>query len=94
MADKYYNGSVGTDIIVDVGENITGGTNLKLKVKKPDGSLVEWIPTVYNSNYLKYTITTDDWNQSGVYKLHSYLTIGSWTGHGDMVEFTVTSNYK
>ena len=93
MADKHYEATIGSDIIVNVGENITGATNLKLKVRKPDNTLVEWIPTIYNSNYLKYTVQESDWSMPGVYKLHAYLTIDGWTGHGDMVEFTVDKLY-
>lgn len=91
---QHYKETVGTDIIVNIGEDITGATNTKLKVQKPDGTEVEWIASIYNTNYLKYTVQENDWNQWGTYKVHSYLTINGWTGHGDCVTFTVDKLYK
>lgn len=94
MADKYYKDTIGTEIIVDCGSVITGATGLALEVKKPDGKKVSWTPTIYDSNYLKYTIEEDDWDQAGTYKLQASLTINGWTGLGETATFEIHDAYK
>ena len=91
---KYYVGDVGTDIIVDCGVDITGATDTTMKVKKPDGTTVSWTATVYNSNYLKFTTIADSFDQAGVWKLQSSLTLGGWTGLGETAEFTIYDPYE
>ena len=96
MADKVYVGDVGTDVIVDCGEDITGATGLSLKVKKPDGTASSWTGdiAVYNSNYLKYTIQSSDLSVDGRYKVQASLTLGTWTGLGETDTFTVSPLYE
>lgn len=93
MAEKHYVGEVGTDVIVDCGCDITGATSTKLKVKKPDDTTVEWDATIYNSNYLKYTTEAADFDQAGLCKLQSSLTLSGWTGLGETVNFIIYEAY-
>lgn len=93
VEEKHYVGTTGTDIIVNIGENINTATNTKFKVKKPDNGLVEWDAVIYNNNYLKYTVQENDWSIPGVYKLHSHLTIDNWTGDGELATFTIYKLY-
>ena len=90
---NHYVGEIGTEIIVDCGVNITGATPTTLKVKKPDGTEVEWTATIYNSNYLKYTTTSGDFDQSGTYTLQAALTLTGWIGLGDVATFEVYSAF-
>lgn len=92
--DKHYKGTVGTNMIINVGENITGATDTKFKIQKPDGTKVDWNATIYNNNYLKYTVQEGDWNVWGDYKLHSWMTINGWTGPGDLVIFTIETLFN
>lgn len=95
MADRHYIGEVGTEIIVDCGVDITGATNTKLKIKKPDGTEVEWVAIVYNSNYLKYISIAGDFNIAGDYYLNSYIeTTGGWDGHGETAIFRIYALYE
>jgi hypothetical protein len=89
MSDKVYVGDVGTEIIVDCGQAITGATGTTLEVEKPDGTEKSWTATIYGTNYLKYTIQTDDLDIAGVYKVQSKLTLGGWTGKGETDKFRV-----
>ena len=91
---KHYKDAVGVDIILDCGADITGATDTKIKVEKPDGTEVEWAATIYNSNYLKYTTVADDLDQEGVYKMQAYLTLSGFTGAGDTVSVRVYDEYK
>jgi len=92
MTDHYV-GEIGTDIIVDIGTDITGATPTVLKVQKPDGTTVEWTASIYNSNYLKYTTISGDFDQSGTYVVQASLTLTGWTGLGDVATFEVYSAY-
>ena len=89
----HYTDEIGTEIIVDCGVDISGATPTTLKVKKPDGTEVEWTATIYNSNYLKYTTILGDFNQSGTYVLQTSLTLTGWTGLGDVATFEIYAPY-
>ena len=90
---KHYVGEIGTVIIVDCGVDITGATPTTIKVKKPDGTEVEWTATIYDSNYLKYTTISGDFDQSGTYVLQASLTLTGWIGLGDVATFEVYSAF-
>lgn len=94
MSNKSYIGDIGTEIIVDCGSVITGATNLKLEIRKPDGTLVEWIPTIHLTNYLKYTVVTGDFDQAGTYLLQSSLSINGWSGLGETALFVVYNPFE
>ena len=90
MADKFYVGDVGTDIILDCEETITGATGTKIKYKKPDGTSGEWTAAVYDdaesdytSSCLKYTTQADDLDIDGLWHFQTYLTLSGWTGSGE-----------
>ena len=96
MADKYYVGDVGTDIILDCEETIIGATDRKIKYKKPDGTIGEWDAEIYDdpeSEYtnscLKYITIVGDFNQKGLYSVQVNLTLGTWSGSGETADFNV-----
>jgi len=90
---KHYVGEVGTAVILDCGQDITSATNVSIAVKKPDGTKVTWVATVYNTRYLRHITITNDLDQSGLYELQSVLTLGSWTGRGETTNFVVFDNF-
>ena len=90
---KHYVNEVGTPVVVDCGSAITGATSLALKVKKPDGTLVSWTPTIYETNYLKYIVQSGDFNLSGTYYLQASLTLGGWSGLGETASFQISAVY-
>lgn len=94
MTNKYYVGDVGTDIIVDCGSTIIGATDTTLKVKKPDGTEVEWIATIDGATNLKYTTIAGDFSVSGTYFLQASLALGGWTGLGETVQFVIYDPYQ
>lgn len=98
MSDKIYIGDVGTLILIDLGEDITQATNPMLDVIPPDGmanadgTIVngkQWVPEIVDGTYLSYEIAEGDIDEPGTYKINPKLTMGTWTGHCDTVEFTV-----
>lgn len=91
---KHYVGMVGVNVIVNCGHNITGATNTKLKVEKPDGTTVEWTATIYNENFLKYVSIADDFDQEGEYRIQAFLTLGDFTGPGDTDIVTIYAAHQ
>jgi hypothetical protein len=88
--NKYYVGDIGTEVIVDTCSNISSATTANLKVEKPDGTLVTWVGVVYQTTKIRYVILDGDFDQAGKYLMQAYVEIGSWSGHGDTVTFTVS----
>lgn len=89
MADQYFVGDVGTEILVDCGEDISLGTNLELKVKKPSGTEVTWSGTLSGTNFIKYIIQAGDFDEAGTYFVNASLTLGAWAGHGETATIPV-----
>jgi len=94
MTDKYYVEDLGTDVIVDCGCGITGATDTKLMVLKPDGSTAEWAATLDGTNHLKHTTIIGDFSVAGTYYLQASLTLGDWTGLGETIAFRIYDPYK
>lgn len=94
---KHYVGETGTQIIVDCGQNISAATGCLLYVRKPDGTLVTWTPTILtlNSlpNYLSYSTLAGDFDQIGSYCLQSYMMLAGWSGRGETVMFQILGNF-
>lgn len=86
-------GDIGTAIIVDMGVDISAATGLDFEVRKPSypatGGEESWTPTVYLTNYLRYIVTTGDFDEEGDYEIVPSLTLGSWSGSADPVYFRV-----
>jgi hypothetical protein len=95
MINKVYAGDIGTVIDIDVYENISGSTNYKYLVKKPDDSEVEWAAVLHNTTTFRYTTEEGDIDvkMPGAYYINPYATIGSWTGVGDTVILYVLPRY-
>lgn len=89
MAGKHYTGETGTVIRVDCGEDISLATSTRLYCQKPDGTNVWWEATIYGTNYLTYTTVVGDLNQAGTYRIHSSLTLGGWSGLGEVDTFVI-----
>jgi len=94
MAEKVYKDDVGTVIEINMQEDISDATTSNILVYKGEGSEATWTATVYNSNYLRYTITSDDLDESGIYYLQPSLVIGSWSGKGEVCSFEVFEEWR
>ena len=94
MSDKVYVGDVGTEIIVDCGQSIVGATATTLEILKPDGTTKSWTATIYQSNYLKYTVQADDLDMAGLWRVQAKLTLSGWTGKGETDSFRVYPSYN
>lgn len=94
MAGKIYKGDIGTQIIIDMGTNIAAATTNNILVTKGDGSTATWDAEIYNDNYLRYTIVSDDLDVSGIYYLQPNFVFATWSGKGETVSFEVYESFK
>ena len=88
-SDKHYVNEIGTEVVIDCGEDISMSTVHTLLVRKPDGATVEWSASIYQSNFLLYTVVSGDFDQEGEYAIQPYLTLPGWLGRGQTVKFYV-----
>lgn len=80
---KVYIGAIGTEILADAGQDITGAT-VAMEVIKPGGAVVVWPATVYDSKYVRHTAVLGDFDVSGDYKVNPQIALadGSWSSVG------------
>jgi hypothetical protein len=91
MAYYVYVGDTGTEIKIDIGEDLTNATILKIKYKKPNGVTGEWVASRDANNPLKmvYVTQSDDLDVAGPWILQPYVEFAGWKGHGTIVRFEV-----
>jgi hypothetical protein len=88
-------GDIGTQIVIDLGEDVSTASALKIVYRKPDGTVGEWTATLVNGGYgIAYvTATAADLDQVGRWKLQAKVTLSSWNGRSSIVEaFDVQPN--
>ena len=94
--NKHYINEVGTEIVIDCGQDITAASVYKIEVRKPDNTLVEWAPPavqIYQNNFLLYLTVLGDFGVPGRYALQPYIEMDAWKGRGQTVFFDVYNYY-
>jgi hypothetical protein len=97
MPRQPYVGTVGFLIEADCGQDIANATNLSFRVRKPTGTDVVWSENDGVTAFaidgvtrgIKYATKAGDFNEAGVYRIHACLTLGDWTGAGEVGTLTV-----
>jgi hypothetical protein len=93
MEQRPYANTVGFLIEADCKQDISDATSLSFRVRKPvSGTEVTWSESDGVMTFaidgvtrgLKYTTKAGDLNEPGTYKVHAYLTLGDWTGPGEV----------
>lgn len=84
-------GEIGKQFIISSGCDLTGIDTIVLKIKKPDGTLVDWTPGTIGSNSCTYVTVAGDLDQEGDYLLKEtqYTFLNGNYFRGDPVKFTV-----
>lgn len=97
---KIYVGDIGTEIILDVGQAITGAT-VSIAVLKPGATAeVSWAASVHTldgeARYVRHTTVAGDLDVAGLYRLQPVIALadGTWSGRGETVEFLVFDKQK
>jgi hypothetical protein len=98
---KIYVDDIGVEIRLDVGQSLTGATEIKIKVEKPDGTTASWTATAYSDQVITYTTTSagtpavTDLNVAGKYKLQAYVKWGDTSVHrGETYTMRVYDHYE
>lgn len=91
--EKVYIGDAGTEIVLDVGSDITDNIELAILCLKPDGSEHKWIASLESKSKLKYISSEMDFDQKGRFKLQAYVDLGTWSGRGSTIELMVEEKY-
>lgn len=84
-----YVGDTGTDIILDSGSDISSQTSLKIKYRKPDGTVGEWAALVTETNKAKYTTLENDLDLAGIWQMQIYVELPDWSGYGELAEVAI-----
>ena len=91
---RHYVGAIGTEIIVDCQQDISGSLNTKFYIQKPNGDEVEWAALVYNLRYLRHLTIASDFSEPGSYSLQPYIERLGWKGKGRTVVFHIYDEFQ
>tara|TARA_Y100000296_G_scaffold48602_1_gene55671 strand:- start:1185 stop:1499 length:315 start_codon:yes stop_codon:yes gene_type:complete len=97
VTTKFIQDDTGKIIDVNVGIDITNAAALKLLVKKPDATEVEWVASEQQADpgVLRYTTVAGDLDQEGAYYLHGFVeTAGGALHTGRRASFMVVERYE
>ncbi len=103
MSCKVYVDDTGTELLIDVGPDISTATIFEINVKKPDNTIETWpvnpahwpgIDDDHPANVIKYIINTGNLNLAGSYKIQPYIEMPTWTGSGETSSFQVWPKFQ
>lgn len=83
---KHYVGEVGTNLIYDTGIDISQASKVLIKVRQPDGKIVEWVATVFQLTKLRHISAQGELDLPGIYKIQTYIEDGPNHWHGETAE--------
>jgi hypothetical protein len=91
IIDKVYQGAVGFNIILDTEKTLADSATLKIRVIKPDGTVVWWAGEQFSprSQYILYITQTGDLADYGNYILQAYYEYNGEIKPGNSVILTV-----
>ena len=90
---KAYKGTVGLLIEVETGVDLSDATEVKLKVKKPSGTTVEWAGVVSGTK-IQYTTQAGDLDESGLYLIQAYVVKPTGTYLGETARMHVFDEFE
>ena len=82
---------IGTNVLYNVQEDISDATLVKIIYEKPDGTTGEWVASVWNTLFAKYTTIAGDL-QVGITSIQVYLESPTWTGTSTVQKISVLEN--
>lgn len=93
-----YVGTVGFVIDADCRQDISAATNPYFLVRKPSGATGVWTAAITTideaTRFLRHTTVAGELNEVGDYKIHACLTLGDWSGPGEVGTLTVRALYS
>jgi len=94
---KVYKGDIGTKFIISAGEDLTDVIDHKLKILKPDKSIVEWITSIEGNpvdGKISYIAIEGDLDQKGLYKGNAFIDFGDSKFTGETFQFIVFEMFE
>ena len=91
---KWYVNDIGKKLVVDVGLDIHDATLIKMQIKKPDDTTVEWVASLEGLTKITYTTISGDLNQAGRYLLQAYVETPLLESKGETTSFEVYAAFK
>lgn len=81
---------------IDAGKDISGATNITLKVLKPDAVTEEdWtVVSIEGTQIFRYNIAADDFDEAGEYRFQVEYTNGTFSGRTRTVRWFVYDSFK
>lgn len=92
MSDKVYVGARNVMLKIRMNEDVSEATLVRLDVRKPGGTEVQWFAGVTENLFLRYVIPIVD--EAGKYYVHPWLEIGDWAGYGTPANFTIHNKWR
>lgn len=86
---KTYVGDIGTQIVLDCGQDISAATARSIEVRKPDGSTASWSASASGTTAIVYTTQAGSIDTPGRYSLQAHVTLPGGTWRGETVALTV-----
>lgn len=86
---EVFTGDVGTEIEVDCGVDVSTATVRKLKVRRPNGTQVEWAASAKGTTKISYVVADGDLSMPGVWQIQAYIEMPGWKGRGGIAKLEV-----
>jgi len=78
------------DIILDTRQDISTGTVFRILYEKPDNTSGQWTAVLEGTTKVKYAVANaSDLDQTGTWKLQSYVEIGGDVAYGQPTNMVV-----
>ena len=94
---KLYQDTVGAQIVINLGESLSGGTVFQMNVRKPSGTEDTWTASATESTKITYTTVDGDLDEcvgdSCLYEITPYVELASWEGDGETVFLKIWKRY-
>jgi hypothetical protein len=86
-----HEGDIGTEIIVDLGEDLTAATTIKMIIMRPTSTNRVMVvdPTAVAGNTVTYKTAAGDLSDAGEYKVQVYYVDPLWSGYSNVITFGV-----
>ncbi len=100
LTDKVFVGDIGTAFRGTFKEDgtaidISSASVMQIKFEKPDGTIVTQTASFFTDGtdgVIEYLSVSGDLSIGGKWRLQGFVTMASWTGHSDIVNFKVYDN--
>ena len=81
-------GDIGTSLVIDLGEDVSGADSVSIVARKPDRTTEVWAANAVNETVV-YIIADGDLDQHGDWQLQAYVDLTTWSGYSTTVILVV-----